>query len=200
MFGDPREFADRWPSKPLGELGTLDRGRSQHRPRNAPHLYGGPYPFVQTGDVANAQGYLRQHNQTYSKEGLKQSRLWPVDTLCVTIAANIAKTAIITYPVCFPDSVVGFTAGPDVTVEFIQGWFGFFQEVLETTAPEVAQKNINLEILRGLPSPVPPLGLQRRYTAVARETERLRVRQRESCRQAEHLFDSLLDELIAMHS
>jgi type I restriction enzyme S subunit len=198
LFGDPRVRSSRWPSETLGRLGTLDRGKSQHRPRDAGHLYGGPYPFIQTGDIANAQGYIRHHTQTYSEEGLLQSKLWPANTLCITIAANIAKTAILTYPVCFPDSVVGFSPGPDVTVEFIQGWFGFLQQVLDATAPEVAQKNINLEILRALQCPVPPLPLQMRYSAIAREHERLRSQQREACRQAEHLFDSLLNEAFSI--
>src|SRR6476646_2180193 len=104
----------------LGELGALDRGRSKHRPRNARHLYGGPYPFIQTGDIANSDGYIRTHTQTYSEAGLAQSRQWPTETLCITIAANIGKTAILTYPACFPDSVVGFTPGEDVTIEYVQ--------------------------------------------------------------------------------
>lgn len=43
-----------WERLKLGEIGTLERGRSQHRPRNDPRLFGGPYPFIQTGDVASA--------------------------------------------------------------------------------------------------------------------------------------------------
>ena len=60
MFGDPVENPNGWHSKKLGSLGTLDRGRSRHRPRNAPELYGGPYPFVQTGDIANSSGLVTQ--------------------------------------------------------------------------------------------------------------------------------------------
>ena len=30
----------------LGNLGSLERGVSKHRPRNAPELFGGPYPFI----------------------------------------------------------------------------------------------------------------------------------------------------------
>ena len=55
MFGDPIENPMGWLREELGSLGTLDRGRSRHRPRNAPELYGGPYPFVQTGDIANSK-------------------------------------------------------------------------------------------------------------------------------------------------
>ena len=35
----------------LDQLGFVGRGRSRHRPRNDSSLYGGPYPFFQTGDI-----------------------------------------------------------------------------------------------------------------------------------------------------
>ncbi|HAS6058967.1 TPA: restriction endonuclease subunit S [Vibrio vulnificus] len=101
-----------WSAKSLDELGTVSRGRSRHRPRDAAHLYGGPYPFVQTGDVKRAGLYLTEYSQTYSDEGLAQSKLWPSGTLCITIAANIADTSILAIDACFPDSVIGFIPDP----------------------------------------------------------------------------------------
>ena len=113
-----------WREVTLGELGEVDRGRSRHRPRNAPELYGGPYPFVQTGDIKASQGRVTAHTQTYSEIGLAQSRLWPTGTMAITIAANIAETAILTYPACFPDSVVGFVADKSkCDVRFIEYTF-----------------------------------------------------------------------------
>lgn len=97
-----------WSEKSLDELGFVSRGRSRNRPRDAAHLYGGPYPFVQTGDVKHSGLYLTEYSQTYSEEGLAQSKLWPVGTLCITIAANIADTSILGIEACFPDSVIGF--------------------------------------------------------------------------------------------
>ena len=84
-----------WTAKCLNELGLLARGRSRHRPRDAAHLYDGPYPFIQTGDVKQAGLYITEYEQTYSEAGLEQSRLWPSGTLCITIAANIADTGIL---------------------------------------------------------------------------------------------------------
>src|SRR5258706_115624 len=100
----------KWIEARLDGLGQVSRGRSRHRPRDAAHLYGGPYPFVQTGDVKGADLYLTDYSQTYSEAGLEQSRLWPKGTLCITIAANIAETAILGMKACFPDSVIGFVA------------------------------------------------------------------------------------------
>lgn len=118
-FGDPISNSHNLPLKTLPELGELGRGVSKHRPRNAPELLGGKYPLIQTGDVANANLYINGYNSTYSEIGFKQSKMWRKGTLCITIAANIAKTAILTFDSCFPDSVVGFNANEATNNIFI---------------------------------------------------------------------------------
>lgn len=194
MFGDPVKNPKAWRAKRLGDLGALDRGRSRHRPRNDSKLYGGPYPFIQTGDVAAADGYVRRHAQTYSEAGLLQSKLWPAGTLCITIAANIADTAILTYPACFPDSVVGFIPSSEVTTEYVRACLQLLKAEIERTAPQVAQSNINLEILDRLQIPLPPIGEQKIFSKVVGTRERLRAIEREAMRNAEHLFQTLLQE------
>lgn len=83
-----------WKPIKLDNLGFVDRGKSRHRPRNAAFLPGGRYPFFHTGDVKAANFYLTESSQTYSYEGLAQSKLWKPATLCITLAANIAESAI----------------------------------------------------------------------------------------------------------
>ncbi len=151
------ELPNGWCWSRLTELGYMNRGKSRHRPRNAEHLYGGAYPFVQTGDIAQSDGYLTTHRQTYSEAGLAQSRLWPTQTVCITIAANIASSAILTYPACFPDSVVGVI--PDNSLcssEYVEFFIRTAKENLERFAPSTAQKNINISILTDLAVPLPP--------------------------------------------
>ena len=118
--------------------------------------------------------------------------MWQKGTLCITIAANIGKTGILMFDSCFPDSVVGFIANEKTNVEFVQWWFSFVQKRLEELAPESAQKNIDLEILRELAVIVPPLALQQKFARIVQQYERLRAQQREAERQAEHLFQTLL--------
>ena len=154
MFGDPSKNPKQLPLRKLAELGRLDRGVSKHRPRNDPALLGGPFPLIQTGDVARSEGYIREYSSTYSALGLAQSKVWPAGTLCVTIAANIGKTGILTFEACFPDSVVGFTSDLE-TVEYVRVWLSLRQAALEASAPQSAQKNINLAILRALDVPLP---------------------------------------------
>ena len=98
----------KWEKVTLDKLGTISRGKSKHRPRNDPSLFGGEYPFIQTSDIKNATFYITDYTDTYNEKGLSQSKLWEPDTLCITIAANIADTAILGIKACFPDSVMGF--------------------------------------------------------------------------------------------
>ena len=165
LFGDPTQSLGSWTIDKLGNVGELERGVSKHRPRNDPILLGGAYPLIQTGDIANSDCYVRSFPTTYSDAGLRQSRLWKKGTLCITIAANIGKTAILTFDSCFPDSVVGFSPSKRVNIEYIQYWLGFIQGQLEVQAPQSAQKNINLAILRNLDIPVPPIELQEQFQA-----------------------------------
>ncbi|PWB41004.1 MAG: restriction endonuclease subunit S [Rhodocyclales bacterium] len=146
-----------WAWAYLSDLGELSRGKSKHRPRDDPKLYGGTYPFIQTGDVKASRGRIREFTQTYSEMGLAQSRLWPAGTLCITIAANIADTGILEFDSCFPDSVVGFRADSGLALtQYIERYLRSMKEHLDRLAPATAQKNINLEVLSKVQVPVPP--------------------------------------------
>jgi type I restriction enzyme S subunit len=194
LFGDPTSNPRKWKWMKLNQVGTIARGKSKHRPRNAPELLGGEYPFIQTGDIANCRGYIRNYSQTYSELGLKQSKIWAEGTLCITIAANIAATGILTFDACFPDSVVGFTPNKNVRTEYVQYWLSFLQKNLEVNAPKSAQRNINLKILSELDIPVPPIELQNRFQAVVERARRLEEKQKLSSEEIENLFDSLMSK------
>ena len=160
------ELPEGWVWTKFPQLGELNRGKSKHRPRNDPRLLGGPYPFLQTGDIKHSQGLVTRHSQTYTDFGLAQSRLWPSGTLCITIAANIAETGILSYPACFPDSVVGFVCDDNpVITKFLEFFVRMERDNLERFAPSTAQKNINLRVLSELALPLPPLAEQHRIVA-----------------------------------
>ena len=194
MFGDPVKNTMDWEIKPLSELGELNRGVSKARPRNSPELLGGPYPLIQTGEVANAKTYITSFNSTYSEKGLAQSKMWPKGTLCITIAANIARTSILTFDACFPDSVVGFISGNMTNELFIHYWFSFFQKILDEQAPQVAQKNINLKILSELNVIVPPLALQNQFAAFVERVDQQKQTVQQSLEKLELMKKALMQE------
>jgi type I restriction enzyme S subunit len=151
-----------WPTYTLDELGYVGRGKSRHRPRNDPKLYGGPYPFIQTADVMAADPYIITFNKSYSELGFKQSKMWPEGTLCMTIAgANTAETAILKIEACFPDSVVGFIADPEkVDTLFVKHALDMIKNSFLSVSRGATQDNLSLDKLLSFAFPVPPLEIQ----------------------------------------
>lgn len=70
--------------------------------------------------------------------------------MAITIAANIAETALLTYPACFPDSVVGFIADPSkADARFVEYLFRVLKRKIqhENVGTGSVQDNINLQTL-----------------------------------------------------
>jgi type I restriction enzyme, S subunit len=156
-----------WQAFKLDELGFVGRGKSKHRPRNDPALYGGRYPFFQTGDIKAANFYLKEFIQTYNERGLAQSKLWKPGTLCITIAANIAETAILGIEGCFPDSVVGFVAHPEkADARFIKYYIDTIKLRMQSVSRGTTQDNLSLDKLLTFEFRVPALPVQRRIADI----------------------------------
>ena len=156
-----------WRKVTLNQMGHISRGRSKHRPRNDARLFGGPYPFIQTGDIGSAGLYVTGYNQTYNEDGLAQSKLWEKDTLCITIAANIADTALLAFPACFPDSIMGFTPFYDVAnVKFVKYCFDVLQRDCKQISQGTAQDNLSWEKLSTILFPCPPIEVQNKIATI----------------------------------
>jgi type I restriction enzyme, S subunit len=163
----PYELPTGWTWVRFPEVGTFGRGKSKHRPRNDAALFdGGRHLLVQTGDVARSKGVIKTFTSKYNDVGLAQSMKWPAGTLCITIAANIADSGILSFDACFPDSVVGFSASPLFdSARYFEYFVRTAKANLLEFAPATAQKNINLEILNAVLIPLPPLAEQHRIVA-----------------------------------
>ncbi|HMV06023.1 MAG TPA: restriction endonuclease subunit S [Accumulibacter sp.] len=194
------ERGEGWELKTLAEIATtFGRGKSRHRPRNAPHLYGGQYPFVQTGDIRNADHVITEYSQTYSEAGLAQSTLWPKGTVCITIAANIAETAVLGFDACFPDSVIGVVANPiQAEVHFIEYLLQSFKSRIQAMGKGSAQANINLGTFENERFPFPSVEVQKQLVAkldlLRDETQRLESLYQQKLAALDELKKSLLHQ------
>jgi len=161
------QHGEGWTEKTLKEA-SLDfgRGKSKHRPRNDPSLYDGKYPFIQTGEIRNCEHFIKRYLKTYNDEGLAQSKLWPKGTICITIAANIAETGILSFDSCFPDSVIGMVVNPDISItRYVEYLLQSFKIILQSKGQGSAQDNINLGTFEKMTFPFPPLIEQKSIVA-----------------------------------
>jgi type I restriction enzyme S subunit len=192
--------AGAWKEKRLEDVAKVfGRGKSRHRPRNEPTLYGGKYPFIQTGDVRNADFVVESYQQTYSELGLAQSKLWPAGTVCITIAANIAETAILGFEACIPDSIIGLVVDDSRAVnKFVLYLLRSFKSHLQAQGKGSAQDNINMGTFENQVFPFPPLSDQSeivaRLDSLARNTRRLESLYQRKLAALDELKKSLLHQ------
>ena len=158
----------KWELKSLNELGFVGRGKSRHRPRNAQQLYGGIYPLIQTADIQKANFYINDYTQTYSEEGLAQSKLWKAGTMVISIVgANTAETAILGFDACFPDSVIGFVPFENVAdVKYIKYNLECLKVQLKSISEGTARENLSLEKLLSVKFSTPPYPTQRKIASI----------------------------------
>lgn len=194
MFGDPVSNPTNWDTIPLGKIAAIQRGRFSPRPRNDPKFYGGEFPFIQTGDISRSKGFLTDWTQTLNKEGTRVSKAFDIGTIVIAIVgATIGETAILGIKAYCPDSVIGIKVNSRFSNrEYIEYLLRFWKPIFRAMAPETARANINLETLRPISVPLPPLQLQEKFASIVQKFERVRRQQREAVRQAEHLFQTLL--------
>ena len=134
-----------WEVKRVKQATQVLRGKFTHRPRNDPSLYDGPYPFIQTGEVARAERAITSYRQTLNERGLAVSQMFPAGTLVMTIAANIGDVAVLDFEACFPDSVVGFVPRNDIERDFLYYVFRAMRPELLREAPVNTQGNLNVD-------------------------------------------------------
>ncbi|WP_071592105.1 restriction endonuclease subunit S [Baaleninema simplex] len=170
---------DDWIEKTLKEVSTqFGRGKSKHRPRNDKKLYGGQYPFIQTGDIRKSNHIISEYSQTYNEVGLAQSKLWPKGTVCITIAANIAETGVLDFNACVPDSIICLVVDDcQANNMFVEYMLQAFKVVLQKKRKGSAQDNINMGTFKNQLFPFPDIELQKslvsRLDALSEATQRL---------------------------
>lgn len=179
----------------ITDLGTVNRGKSKHRPRNDSILYGGKYPFIQTADIKKANLYLRDYSQTYNEIGLKQSKLWKKGTLCFTIAANIADSAILDIDACFPDSIVGFLPHENVSdTIYVKYLFDELKLYFQQISKGTTQDNLSLDKICRVKLRVPNYETQKKIALVLSTYDNLIENNNKRIKLLEQMAENLYKE------
>lgn len=138
------EIPEHWEVKKLKYIAKIFRGKFTHRPRNDEKLYGGSFPFFQTGDIVKADKYLINYRQTLNEKGLSCSTLIPKGTIVLSIAANIGDVAILGINACFPDSIVGFMPIENILSNYLFQILLIMKEQFISSTIKNTQMNLNI--------------------------------------------------------
>ena len=186
-----------WETTRLRHIADVSRGKFTHRPRNDPEFYGGQYPFIQTGEVVEATGQLTNYSQTLNEKGKDVSKEFEPGTIIITIAGNIGDTAIATFPVYFPDSLVGITPEENVDEYFLEHFLRYRQPFLNRLSTKTTQKNLNLSLLRPIEVVKPPLDEQKKIAAVLSDVDTQIRKESEYKARLQRLKQGLMQDLLS---
>jgi len=197
LFGEWQVAAPKYEVKLLEGLVQPDRGVTYGIVQAGPNVPMG-VPYIRTGDIID--GEIRQEEllrttreiaDSYQRSEVK------FGDLVVSIRATVGTIGLLPKELDGANLTQGtarIAPGPQLEKHFLlwqirsaeaQRWIS--QQVKGSTFLE-----ITLGRLREMPIFVPPLPKQQHFAALVARHERLRARQREALRQAEHLFQSLL--------
>lgn len=154
------EIPYEWKLCRLKDIFNMNRGKFSHRPRNDPKMYGGEHPFLQTGDVAQSNKYIKNFTQTLSDEGTKVSRIFKKDTILMTISANIGDIGVLEFDAFFPDSIIGFKSKCQIYNNFAFYFLYILKNLLNRIKITNTQDNLNLERLNTIFKILPDIAVQ----------------------------------------
>ena len=159
------EIPKDWNTAKLKRHVEIIRGQFTIRPRNDPAFYDGPYPFIQTGSISAADKFITEFTQTLNEDGLRISKLFPADTVVMTITgAKIAEVAVTTFEACFPDSIVGFVPDHCLNRDYLYYLLVAMKPALLRAMVVTTQPNINYVQIGGNYIPLPSVTEQESIT------------------------------------
>jgi type I restriction enzyme S subunit len=143
-----------------------------------------------------ADPYITSYSQTYTEFGLQQSKVWPRNTLCITIAgANTAETAILNFEACFPDSVIGFIVDETkADLRFVKYSLDLMKDRFRGVTRGTTQDNLSLDKLLLFSIPTPTPAIQRRIGDIFSAYDDLMENCRERIRILEQMARSVYRE------
>ncbi len=192
FFGHPRRNPISDNVQNLASICEVNRGKFTPRPRNDPTFFGGAYPFIQTGEISASGGQLSRWTQTLNEKGIAISRRFDAGTVVIAIVgATIGETAILMREMYCPDSIIGIVPKSRMaTSEYIEFTLRFYKQFFRDSAPETARANINLETLRPLKIPLPPLELQVHFSQLYQKCYSLK--KLDALEESGRMFSSLI--------
>jgi type I restriction enzyme, S subunit len=192
MFGDPILNTKRWEVDELKNLAKLERGRFSPRPRNDPSYFGGTYPYIQTGEIANSNYRLTKYTQTLNEKGIAVSKEFKTGTIVIAIVgATIGATAILEIDAFATDSIIGIKPKKEINNVFLEMLLRFQKQVLIDNAPEAARANINLAIIGKIITIKPTIELQNKYAEISSFIYQNKEKLNQSKKQLENLLNGL---------
>jgi type I restriction enzyme, S subunit len=197
MFGDLSTNLKGWEVKDLSEVVHQDTIITYGIVQAGPNIEGG-IPYIRTGDIKDGKIVEANLLRTEPSIAAQFSRSEVhTDDLVMSIRATVGTVAKIFSSLDGSNLTQGtakISPGHlikgDYLLLFIRS--SGCQKWIQKQVKGATFREITLQRLREMPVMLPPMSLQEKFAQIVQRYDRLRAQQRESDRQAEHLFQTVL--------
>jgi len=194
MFGDPQGRGGNWERAEIGDLGLVTTGNTPSRAN--PEFYGADVEWIKTDNLVVGLLHPTKAAEALSQKGTAVGRTVNSGAVLMTCIAgsraSIGTVALADRKVAFNQQINAISPKAGIDGLFLYGLMVTAKPLLERSTTSAMQHMITKSRLEEIALIKPPQSLQQRFAALVERHERLRATQREALRQADHLFQSLL--------
>ncbi|MCH7688570.1 MAG: restriction endonuclease subunit S [Planctomycetes bacterium] len=162
-----------WKVRTLGDTCTLATGGTPSR--TVPEYWNGEIPWVKTGEVNYT--IISKTEECISKLGLENSaaKMYPAGTLLVAMygqGVTRGRAGILGIDATINQACAAITVSDQIRSDFLFYALKAHYERIRELGHGANQRNLNMQLLRGVVMPIPPLSEQQAIAGVLRTVER----------------------------
>jgi type I restriction enzyme S subunit len=187
-----------WPLIPLSEVFSIARGGS---PRPIERFLTDDVSgvnWIMIGDASASSKYIRSTKKRIIKDGISRSRMVKPGDFLLTNSMSFGRPYIMETTGCIHDGwLVLSPREQDVSADFFYHLLGsnFVTGEFKRLAAGATVKNLNIDLVKGVKVPLPPLAEQRRIAEILDRAEMLRATRRTALAQLDYLTQSIFLDL-----
>jgi type I restriction enzyme, S subunit len=194
MFGDPVTNPKNWNRAKVADIGDVETGNTPSR--EIVEYYGNYIEWIKSDNIIDGQMLLTKSEERLSEKGCKVGRFVGPGSILVTCIAgslkSIGNVALTDRKVAFNQQINAVIPKKDIHPLFLYGLFLYSKSLVQKKSTSSMKRIITKSKFEEILVFKPPLPLQEKFAQIVQSFERLRAQQRESDRQAEHLFQTVL--------
>ncbi|MFH1776912.1 MAG: restriction endonuclease subunit S [Candidatus Omnitrophota bacterium] len=195
MFGDPVGNTRQWAVDKVKNICSAESGGTPSTKKKK-YWEKGKIPWL--GSTCCKNNFVRESKSYITKEGLENSsaKIFKKKTVIVAlVGATIGKTGFLEFDSTTNQNIAGLYPLKDdriipeylfFTIQFLYPHF--------LALSRSGFKMANLAFIRNLSIPLPPKEIQKKFAGIVQKVEQLKQKQRESERELNNLFNSLMQK------
>jgi len=187
-----------WPMVKLGDLFDIARGGSPRPIQDFITDDTNGINWISISDASNSSKYIEKTKKKIKKEGMKKSRLVHPGDFLLTNSMSFGRPYIMRISGCIHDGwLVLSPKSKNIDTDYFYHLLGsaFVYKHFCRVAAGAVVKNLNIDLVKDLDIPLPPLAEQKRIAAILDKADSLRRKNQQAIQLADQFLRAVFLDL-----